>query len=197
MSAVIADNQASVSDRELVGRCQQGDRLAFRLLYRRYHPKIRSTLYQLCGRECLDDLVQEVFLRVWRGLPGLRQPAYFSTWVYRITWNVANDGRRQFAKRQIERDPANSIEGEDSRLEILSRPQDSPDLLRLHYEDVLRRGLETLSLEHRAVLVLHDLDDLPQKEIGQILQIPVGTVKSRLHHARGALRQFLQQQGVL
>jgi RNA polymerase sigma-70 factor (ECF subfamily) len=197
MITVIADNQAGVNDRELVTRCQRGDRLAFRTLYRRYQQKIRSTLYQLCGQDYLDDLVQEVFLRVWRGLPRLRQPEYFSTWVYRITWNVASDGRRQIAKRQIETAPVTPLDEDDPRMEIPNRPGDSPDLMRLHYEDVLRRGLETLSLEHRAVLVLHDLEDLPQKEIGQILQIPVGTVKSRLHHARNTLRQFLQTQGVL
>jgi RNA polymerase sigma-70 factor (ECF subfamily) len=197
METVIADNQASASDRELVSRCQRGDRVAFRYLYRRYQHKIRSTLYQLCGRECIDDLVQEVFLRIWRGLPRLRQPEYFSTWVYRITWNVANDGRRQFAERQIENDFGEGIDGEDPRLEIPPGSRDSPDLMRLHYEDILQRGLETLSLDHRAVLVLHDLEDLPQKEIAGILQIPIGTVKSRLHHARGSLRQFLQSQGVL
>jgi RNA polymerase sigma-70 factor (ECF subfamily) len=192
---VIADKQASLSDRELVFRCQRGDCGAFRHLYRRYQPKIRSTLYQLCGLESLEDLVQEVFLRVWRGLPKLRSPEYFSTWVYRITWNVANDGRRQLAKRRVEKGSFTPSDGENS-LDSESSPQDTPDLMRLHYEDLVCRGLEILSLEHRAVLVLHDLEDLPQKEIAEILQIPVGTVKSRLHHARKALGQFLQQQGV-
>jgi RNA polymerase sigma-70 factor (ECF subfamily) len=173
-----------------------GDYGAFRHLYRRYHPKIRSTLYQLCGLESLDDLVQEVFLRVWRGLPKLRSAAYFSTWVYRITWNVANDGRRQLAKKRAEKGNFTPSE-EDNPLDSQSRPQDTPDLMQLHYEDLVRRGLEILSLEHRAVLVLHDLEDLPHKEIAEILQIPLGTVKSRLHHARKTMGQFLQQQGVL
>jgi RNA polymerase sigma-70 factor (ECF subfamily) len=146
----------------------------------------------------LDDLLQEVFLRVWRGLPQLRQPSYFSTWLYRICWNVATDGRRQFAKRQLERDLTWS-DGEDtpSLGETLSRPQDTPDLMQLHYQDLVQRGLESLSLDHRVVLVLHDLEDLPQKEIGQILDIPTGTVKSRLYYARNAIRQYLQQQGVV
>ena len=68
--------------------------------------------------------------------------------------------------------------------------------MQLHYQDLVQRGLRELSLEHRAVLVLHDLEDVPQKEVAQILDIPVGTVKSRLFHARDNLRQFLQQQGV-
>ncbi|MDV3000067.1 MAG: ECF RNA polymerase sigma-E factor [Chroococcopsis gigantea SAG 12.99] len=202
MVTVLADSQARMSDaegtlraRELVIQCQRGSRSAFGQLYRRYQQRVRSTLYQLCGQEMLDDLVQEVFLKVWRGLPQLRQPEHFSTWLYRITWNVATDGRRQFAKRQ--REQVNGKDEENSLGQISSKPQDTPDLMQIHYQDLVRRGLETLSIDHRAVLVLHDLEDLPQKEIGQILQIPVGTVKSRLHHARNAIRQFLEKQGVL
>lgn len=195
---MIADNHTRTSERTLILQCQKGDRIAFQQLYRRYQPRVSSTLYQLCGSEMLDDLLQEVFFRVWRGLPKLRQPAYFSTWLYRICWNVATDGRRQFAKRQLERE-LTLTDSEDAPAvdENLSRPQDTPDLMQLHYQDLVQRGLETLSLDHRVVLVLHDLEDLPQKEIGQILQIPTGTVKSRLYYARNAIRQYLQQQGVV
>lgn len=195
---MIADNHSRTSDRILILQCQKGDAIAFQQLYRRYQPRVRATLYQLCGNEMLDDLLQEVFFRVWRGLPKLRQPAYFSTWLYRICWNVATDGRRQFAKRQLERE-LTLTDSEDAPAmdHNLSRPQDTPDLMQLHYQDLVKRGLETLSLDHRVVLVLHDLEDLPQKEIGQILQIPTGTVKSRLYYARNAIRQYLQQQGVV
>ncbi len=72
----------------------------------------------------------------------------------------------------------------------------APDLMHLHYQDLVQRGLQQIKLEHRAVLVLHDLEELPQKEVAQILGIPVGTVKSRLFHARAAMRQFLEAQGV-
>ncbi|GFE70404.1 sigma-70 family RNA polymerase sigma factor [Chroococcus sp. FPU101] len=202
---VIADNQTGTSVREaclghrtLILQCQKGDCIAFQQLYRRYQPRVKATLYQLCGSEMLDDLLQEVFFRVWRGLPKLRQPSYFSTWLYRICWNVATDGRRQFAKRQLERELPTTEREETSTVdEQFSRPQDTPDLMQLHYQDLVQRALDTLSLEHRAVLVLHDLEDLPQKEIGQILQIPTGTVKSRLYYARNAIRQYLQQQGVI
>jgi RNA polymerase sigma-70 factor, ECF subfamily len=69
-------------------------------------------------------------------------------------------------------------------------------VLTLHYQDLVARGLAALSADHRAVLVLHDLEALPQKEIAAILNIPIGTVKSRLFHARAALRQVLTDQGV-
>ncbi len=192
MPKVLADDQASATDRELVLQCQHGDRASFRQLYRRYQRRVRSTLYQLCGAAVLDDLVQEVFLRVWKGLPKLRQTSHFSTWLYRISWNVALDQRRQFASRQQK---LTSTESDRTLSRNLSQSQDASDLMQLHYQDLVQRGLQALSLEHRVVLVLHDLEDIPQKEVGKILRIPVGTVKSRLFHARSAMRKFLQQQG--
>jgi RNA polymerase sigma-70 factor (ECF subfamily) len=159
------------------------------LLYQRHQHKVRSTLYQLCGSAVLDDLVQDVFLRAWKGLPQFRQTAQFSTWLYRIAWNVASDQRRGFSQT---RDRLRQI----GQLTEAAPTSDRSDLLHLHYQDLVQRGLAQLSLDHRAVLVLHDLEELPQKEIAEILAIPVGTVKSRLFHARAALRQFLQQEGV-
>ena len=79
---------------------------------------------------------------------------------------------------------------------IASRFHQTSELMRLHYQDVVKRGLEHLSFPHRVVIVLHDLEDIPQQEVAQILEIPVGTVKSRIHHARKTLKQFLQQQGI-
>jgi len=66
----------------------------------------------------------------------------------------------------------------------------------MHYQVLVQRGLEQLSLDHRTVLVMHDLEELPQKEIAEIIGIPLGTVKSRLFHARSALKQYLESQGV-
>ncbi|AMA09730.1 sigma-70 family RNA polymerase sigma factor [Picosynechococcus sp. PCC 73109] len=191
------DHPTAISDRELVCLCQgkigsirgRRDRQSFRILYRRYHQKVRSTLYQLCGVALLDDLVQEVFLKAWQGLPRLKNPDYFATWLYRITWNVATDQRRRFAKQMT------LITGLEAQIDAVADP--GPEgLSQIYYQDLVQRGLQSLSLEHRAVLVLHDLKDLPQKEVAEILGIPPGTVKSRLHHARRSLRQFLETQGV-
>lgn len=186
------------TDKELILLCQQGDRACFRLIYRRYQQRVRSTLYQLCGKSMLDDLVQEVFLRAWKGLPKLKKPEYFSTWLYRISWNVAIDRRRELAKN---RDNAPLVEQSLTEEELNSNnslpdARNTPDLMQLHYQDLVQRGLDNLNLEHRAVLVLHDLEDLPQKQVAEILDIPVGTVKSRLFYARNSLKKLLQQQGI-
>ncbi|MGE5656640.1 MAG: sigma-70 family RNA polymerase sigma factor [Actinomycetota bacterium] len=194
MLALPAADISSYSDSDLIEQCINGDRSCFRHLYRRYQQKVRSTLYQLCGPPVLDDLVQEVFLRVWKGLPKLKQRETFATWLYRITWNVAADQRQAFAQQHS----FNSKLKAEANFKVDSNSKLSLDcdLMQLHYRDLVQRGLEQLSFDHRSVLVLHDLEDLPQKEIAQILGIPVGTVKSRLFHARAAARQFLQREGV-
>lgn len=174
-------------DSHLVQQSLQGDTQSFRLLYRRHEKRVRAILYQLCDVSVLDDLVQDVFLRAWRGLPKFRQTAKFSTWLYRIAWNVASDYRQTAARRRIQ-------------LQELTKQapmqQESPDVMHLHYQDLVQRGLSHLSAAHRTVLVLHDLEEVPQKDIAEILEIPVGTVKSRLFHARAAMRQFLDHEGV-
>ena len=181
------DRPDEETDRELVRQCLQGKTQSFRSLYRRHQPRVRSILFQLCEAAALDDLVQEVFLRAWKGLPKFRQTAQFSTWLYRIAWNVASDQRQAAAKNR-------------THLQALTHHapthHPAPDVMQLHYQDLVQRGLNHLSFDHRTILVLHDLEEVPQKEIAQILEIPVGTVKSRLFHARAALRQFLQSQGV-
>jgi RNA polymerase sigma-70 factor, ECF subfamily len=189
------ESGSELSDRQLVDLCIRGNSQSFARLYQRHQTRVRSTLYQLCGAEVLDDLVQEVFLRAWKGLSKFRQTAQFSTWLYRITWNVACDRRKSFAKSR-----SRTVSTDDSQLEnIPDKAYDgisSPGLTSLHYQDLVQRGLEQLSEDHRTVVVLHDLEELSQKEVAEVLDIPVGTVKSRLFHARTALRQFLESQGV-
>lgn len=178
----------------LVKQSQKGDQNAFRLLYQQYQEKVRSTLYQLCGSEFLEDLLQEVFLRVWKGLPQLRNTSTFSTWLYRITWNVATDQRRQYAQN-LSRNT--TLEDQEHLSQIPSTTQDGSDLMRLHYQHLVEQALKQLTIDHRIVLVLHDLEDLSQKEISKILDIPTGTVKSRLFYGRNAVRQYLTNQGVV
>ena len=194
---VLADDNSQIADSQLVKRCQLGDQTSFRLLYQRYYHKVRATLYKLCGAQLLDDLQQEVFLKAWKSLPKLRNPNYFSTWLYRISWNVACDQGlarkkdRQQKRVQLER-AKQSLEYDVAK----SSHDAQKGLNRLYYEDLVANALQQLSLDHRAVIVLHDLEDLQQKEVANILSIPVGTVKSRLFQARKKLRNYLEKEGV-
>jgi len=193
VSAIVESLSHPESDTYLIGLCLKGHTQSFGRLYQRHQQKVRSTLYQLCGADGLDDLVQEVFLRAWKGLTKFRQTAQFTTWLYRITWNVASDRRRSYAQIR-----SRQVSVEDSQLQsIPSYGTDTTNQLNtIHYQDLVQRGLAQLSSDHRTVLVLHDLEGLPQKEIAVIVGIPVGTVKSRLFHARAALKNFLDSQGV-
>jgi RNA polymerase sigma factor (sigma-70 family) len=136
----------------------------------------------------LEDLVQEVFMKAWKGLPNMRGSAQFSTWLYRIAWNVGADYRRSMAQQRQR----------TQQQEILYTAVDASthSLQQMHHQDLVSRGLQHISADHAIVIVLHDLQDLPQSEIAEILKIPVGTVKSRLFHARQTLRQFFQKEGV-
>jgi RNA polymerase sigma factor (sigma-70 family) len=177
-----------MTDDLLVKRCVSiNDHHSFRILYRRHQARVRQIIYQLCDPTNLDDLVQEVFLRAWKGLTKFRQTAQFSTWLYRIAWNVATDRRQALAQ---ERSRLQTI------AENIATQHDDPDLIQLHYQDLVQAGLRSLSDDHRSVLVLHDLEELPQKDVAEILQIPVGTVKSRLFHARSGMRKFLETAGI-
>jgi RNA polymerase sigma factor (sigma-70 family) len=188
MVGEVNDATELMTDDLLVNRCViDNDRHSFRLLYRRHQSRVRQIIYQLCDPISLDDLVQEVFLRAWKGLPKFRQNSQFSTWLYRIAWNVASDRRQTLAQ---ERSRLKTI------AESISTQHDDPDIIQLHYQDLVRSGLSLLSEEHRSVLVLHDLEELPQKEVAEILKIPVGTVKSRLFHARSGMRKFLEEAGM-
>jgi RNA polymerase sigma factor (sigma-70 family) len=180
------------SDSTVIQRCLQGDTGAFRLLYRRHHQRVRSILARLAPISMLDDLVQEVFVRAWQGLPKLRHPHQFATWLYRIAWNVAADARHRAAQHQTHWQdcPPEQLD------QLVSPNHPMSGLVQLHYQDLVSRGLAHLSFEQRTVLVLHDLEAMPQKQISDILEIPIGTVKSRLFHARATLRQFFHQAGL-
>jgi RNA polymerase sigma factor (sigma-70 family) len=173
------------SDTALIQACQNGDREAFRWLYQRHQKSVRSMLQHLCDPSTLDDLVQEVFVRAWKGLGRMRQQSQFSTWLYRIAWNVGADYRRGMAQSRT-RQQEIQMHSEDA-----STPWQD-----LHYQDLVRRGLQFLDDRQAMLIILNDLQALPQSDTAAILDIPVGTVKSRLFHARAALRKFFKDEGV-
>jgi RNA polymerase sigma factor (sigma-70 family) len=189
MQAMTANTfSRSPSDAALIRECQQGKTDAFRELYRRHQKSVRSMLGHLCDPTMLEDLVQEVFMKAWKGLPNMRGSAQFSTWLYRIAWNVGADYRRSMAQQRQR--------AQQQEMMYATMDTSVHSLQQMHHQDLVSRGLQHISADHAIVIVLHDLQDLPQSEIAEILKIPIGTVKSRLFHARQILRQFFQEEGV-
>jgi RNA polymerase sigma-70 factor (ECF subfamily) len=174
------------SDADLVTRAVHGDDDAFADLVRRHERRVYNVAYRMLGREeDARDAAQDAFLSCYRKLSSFRGDAAFTTWLHRITVNASYDVLR---RRKVA--PA----GQDEAPE----PPPTPD----HADETagtvdVQRALLLVGLEHRAVLVLHDVRGLAYEEVAAILEVPVGTVKSRLHRARVALGRVLAEHGTL
>ncbi len=177
------------TDEELVRRTLAGDREAFGVLVERHERRTYNLALRMLGREeDARDATQDAFLTAFRKLASFRGDAAFSTWLHRVTVNACYDLLRRSARAPL------VARGEDE-------PGPEPGAPVPDHADAtagavdVRRALLRLPPEHRAVLVLHDVQDLPYEEVARALGVPVGTVKSRLHRARVALGRELRGEG--
>ena len=182
-------------DAALVERCRQGDIAAFEPLVEKYRQRVWRLAYNvLRDREDAWDVAQEAFIKAYQALPAFRGQSAFYTWLFRIVMNVASDRARARAARGrafgTERVPE-----EDWDRVLVDEPADnpSPEAAAATAQDRERitRALATLSEQHRHIIVLSDIEGLSYKEIADVLDIPMGTVMSRLHNARRRLRAAL------
>jgi len=192
-------------DEELVRRCQAGQRRAFRQLVERYQRKVYGIAWSFVrNRDDAMDLTQEVFLKVHRNLDGFHGSARFYTWLYRIAVNVCIDHlrRRRRARDEAEyddrldHDEASETDGDAL---VGRHPAANPERA-ARVAELARRvqqAMAGLSDAHREILVLREIEGLSYEELAEVLQIPKGTVMSRLHHARRNVRKqlgdFLQE----
>jgi len=186
-----------VTDRELVEKAKQGDQDAFERLVLDDQDRVYSLALRLVGdREEAADLAQEAFVRAWQGLPSFQGESSFSTWVYRLTTNVCIDHLRKKKRREAV-EPAVSLDDPDSGWAEPANWELDPQRLleRSERGRALARGLEQLPDWQRRVLVLRELSGLSYQEIGQALDLDIGTVKSRISRARLSLRKILLEDG--
>jgi RNA polymerase sigma-70 factor (ECF subfamily) len=178
-----------------VEACRAGETEAFGALVLRYQERLYQVLLHLSGSpEDARDVLQDTFLRAYEKLDQFHGDSSFYTWVYRIGVNLALSGhRRRRARAMLRR------EGLDPAGRIIEDPADgSADadptypLERAERERIVEAALNELGPEHRAVVILKDFDGRRYDEIGTILNVPIGTVRSRLHRARCELRDRLQ-----
>jgi len=183
------------SDWELVQRAQQGDREAFRELVERYQRKIAAlALGMLRNREDALDIVQETFTKAYQSLDRFKGDAAFYTWVYRIAYNLCVDHQRRVAKQ-----PQLSLDADEPGQATVGAIPDGPrpdqPFDRARDAEVGRRvqqAIRELTPDHRAVILLRELEGLSYEEISQVLECPKGTVMSRLHYARRQLQARLR-----
>lgn len=168
------------TDEELVLRIKNGDEHAFEQLYEAYKGPIANLLYRLCfDRERVDDLMQEIFVRVWRGCQTFRGASKVSTFIFRIAYNHWISESRKPRGRSV---PLAGIEGKD------------PSDVALGHERMnqVQEAIKQLPENDRIILVMSEYNGLSYEEIGEILGLPVGTVKSRMFYALQHLRDRLK-----
>jgi RNA polymerase sigma-70 factor (ECF subfamily) len=166
----------------LIADAQQGDKGAFSELVRRHHRGVISVVYRMCGdADLAEDAAQEAFIRAWQHLPGYRPRSPFRNWLYRIAMNAAYDALRR------------EHETVDPETVVLVSPEADPAaaMEQREREERVRQALRAMPPASREVIVLREYEGLSYREIADTLDIPVGTVMSRLNYARRWLRQAL------
>ena len=180
---------------ELARIAAGGDEAAFEELVRLHEKKVYNLAFRMCGSpEDAADAAQEAFLAAWKGLPNFRGEAGFSTWLYRLTSNAAIDRLRRTRRQREEA----SLDDEALRLDAVdSAPSPQARAEGAELREAVLSGLAQLSDDHRQALTLRELQELSYEEIAAVLEIDLGTVKSRISRARSALRKILIKNGNL
>jgi RNA polymerase sigma-70 factor, ECF subfamily len=190
----------SADEALLVSRARDGDAAAFGQLVETYEKRVFNLAYRMCGnREDAADLAQEALVRAYKAMKRFREQAQFSTWLYRIVVNVCLDHQRSRLRHPtVSLDEPVSGEDGDIPRQIEANVLDpSAEYERTETQEAVHRAIGQLNEEHRAVVVLRDIQGLAYEEIAESLGVALGTVKSRLNRARMALRDELREAELL
>lgn len=198
----LAEQSSSVKHKEeqlLVDRCQQGDKDSFAQLMRLHEKQIYNFTYRMLGSaEEAEDLTQDIFIAVFRGIKSFRGEAKFSTWLYRIALNQTRNrikylARRNFFARRTKRSGFKENMGPETP-EALADGGPTPEQWTMT-KDLAARVQECLNqMDYQAqqIIILRDVQGFSYEELSEMLSLKPGTVKSRLHRARNSLQQCLQ-----
>jgi RNA polymerase sigma-70 factor (ECF subfamily) len=177
------------NDWEWVCKVQGGETDAFETLVRRHEKNIFNLLYRWLGDyHEAGDVAQEVFISAYRAIKSFRGESSFSTWLYRIAINQAKNRRKSLSTAQQRMVPV-PLDGTPDPPHPGSDPAQQAEQQEVHEQ--VQQAIDGLRPDDAAMILLHDLQDVPYEEIARILEIPLGTVKSRLHRARQALKARL------
>lgn len=183
----MALNQTAETELSLIEQAQNGDRSAYGELVRRHYNGVVNVVYRLCGDAHLaEDMAQEAFLRAWINLPTFHSQSSLRNWLYRIAVNAALDVLRRKTEEPVE----------DERMQMVTDQAPGPEAALIEKEQVLllQQAMKSLPEAARSVLVLREYGELSYQEIAAVLDIPLGTVMSRLNYARNRLRELLKAQ---
>lgn len=189
----------SLRERLLIRRLRDRDEKAFREIMELYGDRIYNLTYRMLGsREEAEDVSQEIFITVFKSIESFRGESKFSTWLYRIAANHCKN-RIKYLARRHDRDQSEYEEGvsRDGVESALTAPNPSPrpdkQLEGMQLERIMQECLDGLDEDQRMLIVLRDIEELSYEEISSVTNLPEGTVKSRLHRARLALRKKIMK----
>jgi RNA polymerase sigma-70 factor (ECF subfamily) len=175
-------------DAQLILATRRGEPAAFGQLVRKYQDRLFTALVHVCGgREEAEDTAQDAFVQAYLKLASFEGQSSFYTWLYRIAFNTAISRRRRM-RPDVSIDRGRELTGHE--------PADGSEgaeelLLRQERATMVQQALNQLNAEHRAILVLREMEGCDYDAIAEILELPVGTVRSRLHRARLQLKEHL------
>lgn len=183
-----------VSDHQLIAECLSGKTASFGELVRRHQDRLYSTIFRLVdSAEDAQDVVQETFLSAYQSLESFKGESQFFTWLYRIAVNTAISLKRK-QRVALSIQASQNGQGGTEPLDFSEGSQPIRAAEKAEREQRIRKALSKLSPEHRTVLVLKDMEGQKYESMAEILQVPVGTIRSRLHRARIELRDLLQRE---
>ena len=185
--------------REVIEGCKAGDQRAFAEMVLQSQKKVFNIAYRMLGNsEEAKDLAQEVFVSVFNSIKDLREEIKFDSWLTRITLNHCRNRweylkRRQYFNSDSLDDPVETEDGDVPR--AVYDPSDNPETLyeKKMTQELVQKGLQKLKENQRELLVLRDLQGFSYEEMGELLGLPEGTIKSKLHRARMDLKQVLER----
>jgi len=178
---------ARTDDVALIAAVKRGEPGSREAVYHRYKRRVFALALRIVGPMEAEEVTQEAFIRIFRGLPKFRGDAALGTWIYRLSVNAALSHRTRRANA-----PAAPVEERVAERVAAVTPEARDLALRKQLE----RALAALPVGYRTVIVLHDIEGLEHEEVAAILGCHVGTSKSQLHKARAKLREALAQQGI-
>ncbi|MES1207072.1 MAG: sigma-70 family RNA polymerase sigma factor [Pseudomonadota bacterium] len=193
--------EMSLAERLLIGRLKERDPSAFEEIVRRYGDKVFNLVYRMLGnRHEAEDITQEVFITVFKTVETFRGEAKFTTWLLRIAANQSKNRIKYLSRRPTDSAEIDEAGGPPPGVAATPGPVahgqiDGPDILMeaAELESLMQKAIASLDEEHRLLVILRDVEELSYQEIGEITGLPEGTIKSRLHRARMAIKEVLDR----
>lgn len=187
------DSTYRYTDEELIARFQEGDEQAYIELVSRYRDKLMTFVYRFMNNyELAEDIVQDTLLKLYTHKHYYRSIAKFSTWIYTIAGNLSKTELRKKKRRKVIN--LSQVGSEDREYEFPATEPETGELVQSGYtEKKIQESIQKLPLHFRTVIILRDIQELSYEEVSKIVDVPLGTVKSRINRARLQLQKDLEE----